>query len=143
MRSVQRPCAQVTGDISDELVQHRVVAVVGQVDGPLVGHHLCVFMREPAHGQMAVERWLGRIGVFDLDDVAVVVRVGVVAEVVLQQHLIVVVAEALVVPCLGVVEVQFLRKQRSAPRTDAAKTQHPTAVDAAQIQHAAVQHVPR
>ena len=80
--------------------------------------------------------------ILDLDDVAVVVGVGVVTEVIFQFHLIRVVTVSRVVPVLGVVEVKLLGGQRRAPRAHGPEAQHPAAANCAEVTHHPAEDVP-
>ena len=142
MSSIQCSRTQIARRVSDELVEHGVIAVIGQINGLLVGHDFCIFMGEPAHSEVSIQCRLGRVGVFNLDDVSIVVGVGVMPQIVCKADLVCMVSETFIVPLCGVIEIQFFGKQRRPPRADAAKTQHPASVDGAEVKHLAGQDIP-
>ena len=91
---------------------------------------------------MPYEIWFGCRCILNFNNVSVIVGVGVVAQIVFQLGLVRMVSETVVVPVFSIVKIQFLGKQRRAPRTDATETKNPATVDTAEIQHLAVQYSP-
>ena len=142
MGGIQCSRTQIARRVGDELVEHGVIAVIGQINGLLIGHHFCIFMRESAHGEVPIQCRLGRISVFNFDDVSIVVGVGVMPQIVCKADLVCMVSEAFIVPLCGVIKIQLFGKQRRSPRADAAKTQHPASVDGAEVKHLAGQDIP-
>ena len=64
------------------------------------------------------------------------------AEVILKFDLIGMVPETVIVPMLSVIEIQFFREEWRSPRAHAPETEHPATVNAAEVQHFAVQQIP-
>ncbi len=133
---MQGAAAEVAWAVSDKLEQHGVRSVVAQIHRSLVGHHNGILVAEPAK-RIALNwsrngvRWVA-----DFYDVAIPIRVGVLAPKIAGQLLnFRMQAVVRVVPIHCVVKVQLLGTKWCVPGAERSEAVHPGALHSSEVHH--------